>query len=481
MKTTTKGVVLSLEKAQQEYLDALMTRYCTAVRFSFKRLLEGEAIQSIRKMVQVKYDLNSRQANDAVKEAQSVIASQKELVKYNHENATLKVKAIKDRLDKAKSPRKIFGLTRKLAKWEKKLSKWQRHLDNDTIPTVVFGSKKLFYERCKGNITKEEWQSLRNNRYVSRGDATKGGNLNTRLYVTDGKLLLDIAAEPIKTTKSVRYNRITVPVYLAQKPSKKTGKINGINYQQMVIDYLKTGRAYQVEIIRESNRYYVHVTFEEDVPEPYKIQNGAYGVDTNPEGLGVAKADYFGNFKGSTWVNCPEWTYARANRRTNLVGEDAALVVEMAKKDKYALACEDLKFKNDKDVSSKFNRMAHGFVYSKFLRMLERRTLREGVPLIKVKPAFTSIVGILKYQEQFGISNHEASGYTIARRGLGVRKERVPKALVNKCVKKKDGFYKLNNWKQWSSIKKSLLKLLKEKEVKSLVSWQHHRKEVLGI
>ena len=481
MKTTAKGVILSLGKNQQEYLNALMTRYCTAIRFSFKRLLEGKMIQSIRKMVQMKYDLNSRQANDAVYEAQSVIASQKELVKYNHENAVLKVNAIRTHLSKAKSPRKIFGLTKKLAKWEKKLSKWQKHLDDSSIPTVVFGSKKLFLERCKGNITKEEWQSLRNNRYVSRGDATKGGNLNTRLYVVNGVLLLDIAAEPIEKGKSVRYNRITVPVYLAQKPSKKTGKINGINYQQMVIDYLKTGRAYQVEIIREGKRYYIHVTFEEDVPEPYNIRSGAYGVDTNPEGLGVAKADYHGNFKGSTWVNCPEWTYARANRRTNLVGESAALIVKMAKKDTCALACEDLKFKNDKDVSSKFNRMAHGFIYSKFLQMLERRALRQGVPLIKVKPAFTSIIGIFKYQEQFGISNHEASGYAIARRSLGIEKERVPKALVNKCIKKKDGFYKLNNWKQWSSIKKALLKFLKEKEVKSLASWQHHRKEVLGI
>ncbi|MBM7855511.1 IS605 OrfB family transposase, partial [Desulfohalotomaculum tongense] len=423
MKTTTRGVILFLDKEQKKYIDELMKLYCTAVRFGFNRLLEGVKIQSIRKLVQNKYNLNSRQANDAVYEAQTIISSQKEMVKYHYENAALKVKAIRERLEKAKSPRKITGLTAKLNKWEKKLAKWQKHLDENTIPTVIFGGKKLFYERCKGNITKEEWQTARNNRYVSRGDKAKGGNLNTRLYEAGGKIYLEIAAEPVQVGKVVRYKRITVPVYLAHKPSKKTGKINGRNYRQMVIDYLKTGRAYQVEIIRENDRYYVHVTFEEDIPVPYKALNGAFGVDTNPAGLGVTQTDYLGNFKGSVWINCPEWTYARAARRENLIGETAKLVADIVKNAECALVVEDLKFKNDKDVSAKFNRISHGFIYAKFLQAVERRALREGIPLKKIKPAFTSIIGVLKYQEQYGISNHEAAAYVIARRGMGCQKE----------------------------------------------------------
>ncbi|GAB6157470.1 hypothetical protein JCM39194_06700 [Desulfotomaculum varum] len=89
--------------------------------------------------------------------------------------------------------------------------------------------------------------------------------MNTRLYEVDGQIYLDIAAEP---TGTGRYKRITVPVYLAHKPSQKTRKINGRNYWQMVLDYLKTGSSYQVEIIRKDGRYYIHVTIEEDVPVP---------------------------------------------------------------------------------------------------------------------------------------------------------------------------------------------------------------------
>lgn len=78
-------------------------------------------------------------------------------------------------------------------------------------------------------------------------------------YPKDGKIYLDLAAEPAATGKVIRYSRITLPVYLAHKPSRKTGRINGRNYRQMVLNYLKTGQAYQMEIIRENGRYYIHV------------------------------------------------------------------------------------------------------------------------------------------------------------------------------------------------------------------------------
>lgn len=457
--------------------------YCAAVRWSFKRLLDNWKTQDIRLSVQSKFSLNSRQANDAVHDAQSIIKSQKELVKLNHNNAANKVKFTRKRLEKTKSTGEKARLKRRLDKEERKLAFWQKHLDAGTFPPVVFGGKKLFRERCKGNITREEWREARDSRYLSRGDRTKGGNLNTRLGVKDGAIYLDIAAEPVETVKIIRYNRITVPVYLACKPSKKTGLINGRNYRQMVLDYLKTGGAYQVEIIRESRRYYVHVAIEEEILVPYNAYNGAIGVDTNPDGLGIAHADCRGQFKESLWLPQGEWTYARSSRRDNLVGEAASQVVKTAKQLNCALAVEDLRFKNDKSVTAKFNRMSHGFVWSKFLWIVERGAAREGVPLIKTPPPFTSVIGILKYQQQYGLSNHEAAAYMIARRGIGKSAEKVPKRLILKYVKKKEAFALLANWKQWSVIKKAAVAAVKkqtERKAQSLVSWQHHRKQLVG-
>lgn len=483
MKTTVRGVILQLAEDQKALLDDLMKRYCAGVRWSFKRLLDGWETQDVRLSAQVRFSLNSRQANDAVYDARTAIASQKELVKLNHANAAKKVEYTKKRLDKAKSFGGKANLLRRLDKEERKLAFWQKHLDAGTFPSVVFGGKKLFHERCKGNIVREEWLEARSNRYLSRGDKTKGGNLNTRLYAKDGNIYLDIAAEPAKTGKAVRYSRITVLVYLAYKPSKKTRETNGRNYRQMVLDYLKTGGAYQVEIIRKNGRYCVHVTIEEEIPAPYLVHGGAIGIDTNPDGLGITHADHLGQFKKSLWLAQGEWAYARSSRRDNLTGEAAVYVVDMAKRLNCALVVENLAFKNDKSVAAKFNRMSHGFVWSKFLRAVERRAAREGVPLVKVPPPFTSVIGILKYQQQYGISNHEAAAYMIARRGLGYREERIPRKLAQKYVKKRAAFALLPNWKQWGSIKKAATAAIKKqtkKEVKSLVSWQHYRKQLLA-
>jgi IS605 OrfB family transposase len=478
VKTTVRGVILQPTDDEKTFLDDLMNRYCAAVRWSFKRLLDNWEIQAIRLAVQEKFSLNSRQANDAVYDAKATIASQKELVKLNHANTEKKVEYTSRRLDKASSPGRKAKLQRRLEKERRKLSRWREHLNQDTFPPVVFGGKKNFHERCKGNITRKEWIDARNNRYLSRGDKTKGGNLNTRLYTKDGNIFMDIAAEPIKKGEAIRYNRHTLPVYLAHKPSKKTGQINGHNYRQMVLDHLKTGNAYQVEVIRKDGRYYIHVTIEEEIPVPDQT-HGAIGVDTNPDGLGITHADYLGQYRSSHWLGQGEWTSAKNNRRDNLIGETAKKIVALAKEKDCALVVEDLKFKNDKSVTTKFNRMSHSFIWSRLLQATERRAAREGVPLVKVPPPFTSVIGILKYQHQYGISNHEAAAYVIARRGLGFYSEKIPRHLEEKYVRKKESFAILPNWKKWSAVKKAAVAAIKkQKEVKSLVSWQHYRKQL---
>jgi hypothetical protein len=365
MKTTANGMILQLNEIQKSFLDNLMVRYCAAVRWSFKRLLESWKTQDVRVAVEGKFALNSRQANDAVYDSQGTISSQKELVKLNHANALKKVEFTQQQIKQAKTAKKTAKLKRRLDKEQRKLFFWQKHLNEGTFPPVVFGGKKLFRERCKDNITREQWQNARSNRYLSRGDKTKGGNLNTRVYSIETDIYLDIAAEPVVTEKSIRYNRITV-LYLAHKPSRKTGLINGRNYRQMTLDYIKTGNAYQVEIIRENGRYYIHVTIEEAAPIPYAAMNGAIGIDTNPDGLGITRADYLGQFKESLWLPQGEWTYAGTNRRENLIGETAALVVETAKRLNCSLAVENLKFKDDKSVTAKFNRMCHGLYGQNF-------------------------------------------------------------------------------------------------------------------
>ena len=79
-----------------------------------------------------------------------------------------------------------------------------------------------------------------------------------------------------------------------------------------------------------------------------------------------------------------------------------------------------LKFNDGKKGSRKFNRMRHNFIYSQLLLAIERRALKDGVEIRKINPAFTSIAGILKYQEQYSLNRHTAAAFIIGRRGMGI-------------------------------------------------------------
>jgi predicted transposase len=265
VKTTIKAVLINPNKEQQEIIDNLMLVFCTSIRFSFRRLLEGKEIKQLEKDTARRYSLNIRQAKDAVENARQIIESQRKLLKINYDNYTNKVKQIENVLKDVNSKiseKKKNALIRKLDKRKRKQEYFKKFIDNNTIPPVIFGTKKIFQKKCSGSISNEEWKSCRNNRIYSRGDKTKKGNPNLRVVIINGMSFIEIST--LEKTKTNRAVKIQVPIYLPQKLSKKTGKINGRNYRKMFLEYLKTGEAYYVEIIKRKDRYYAHITFEEE-------------------------------------------------------------------------------------------------------------------------------------------------------------------------------------------------------------------------
>ncbi len=52
-----------------------------------------------------------------------------------------------------------------------------------------------------------------------------------------------------------------------------------------------------------------------------------------------------------------------------------------------------------------------------------------SIQVIEVNPAYTSVIGLLKYTPQYMISKDVAASYVIARRGLGL-KEQIPEGYM---------------------------------------------------
>ena len=282
VKITIKAILVNETQEQKQIIDNMMLVFSTAIRYSFKRLLENVNIRQLEKDVAYKYNLNIRQAKDAVEAARQTILSQKELVKMNYQEYQKKAKAIEKILnDKTKklSDKKKNALLSKLAKRQRKLEYFKSFIDTNTIPSVVFGTKNMFLKRCKGLISNEEWKECRNNRFYSRGDKSKNGNPNLRVIINNNMSFLEIST--LEKTKTNRAVKIQVPIYLPQKLSKKTGKINGINYRELFLNHLQTGEAYQVEMIKKNGKYYCHITFELPKTETiYTGHNGIIGIDT---------------------------------------------------------------------------------------------------------------------------------------------------------------------------------------------------------
>ena len=80
MKITKMVLLEAIEPTELEPLNQLMTVFCSALRFSFNRLEEGQNEKNLIKKVNALFHLNKRYAEDAVMQAKAVLSSQKELV-----------------------------------------------------------------------------------------------------------------------------------------------------------------------------------------------------------------------------------------------------------------------------------------------------------------------------------------------------------------------------------------------------------------
>ena len=91
-----------------------------------------------------------------------------------------------------------------------------------------------------------------------------------------------------------------------------------------------------------------------------------------------------------------------------------------------AIAIENLKKINRGyrgDGKAKLRKRLHYWNFKSSLSKIEKTAKLNGIEVIKVNPAFTSVIGTLKYAPQFGIDKDIAGAYVIGRRALGFKEE----------------------------------------------------------
>ena len=73
--------------------------------------------------------------------------------------------------------------------------------------------------------------------------------------------------------------------------------------------------------------------------------------------------------------------------------------------------------------------MLSSFSYGKIKAYFLSRGYRQGVEIHQVNPAYSSVIGRVKFMERYGLTVHQAAGLVLARRLLGCS-ERIPRRWV---------------------------------------------------
>ena len=75
------------------------------------------------------------------------------------------------------------------------------------------------------------------------------------------------------------------------------------------------------------------------------------------------------------------------------------------------------------DGKAELRKRLHHWNAKKFLQKLKRVAMLKGVEVVEVNPAYTSVIGMLKYAPQLSIDKDIASAYVIGRRALGFKED----------------------------------------------------------
>jgi len=300
---------------------------------------------------------------------------------------------------------------------------------------VIFGGKYTWKRFRKESITKEQWTQKRNSQLYSMGEKSKKGNPNIR----------------------IEKNKIFVNEPLAR------GKwLEGLVF---VSDKFKewSSACYDARLVYRKNKFKIMITFEVEPPKLSVILNtkGTVGVDTNPDRLAISETNEAGNLLNHYSTKFKKIQFAQKNKRDHEIQTMAKLLVVQALNKNKPIIIEKLNFKenNKNKYSKKFKRMQHNFVYRKLTEAIKIQGIKHGVLVEEVDPAFTSILGQLKYRGMFSLSSHESAALVIARRGMGLRERQTFKITKDP---KKLGYWNLEGRKYSKNIGYKALDYLKD-------------------
>ena len=340
----------------------------------------------------------------------------------------------------------VHQMKRRLANLRHRLSALEADIASGRV-RLCFGSKRLWRkQRHLGDNGYgghqewlRDWRDARSDEFFVLGsrDETAGCQLCVATVADDGALTLRLrmpdcmAGQHGKylTIRGVRFAYGHEQVLAALQSNAEYSAYRRENSDKAA-RATTLGQAISYRFKRDKKGWRVFATTNvTEAPVVTDQRLGAIGVDLNADHLAVAETDASGNYVKAFSV--PLVTYGKNTHQAEaLIGDVVAGIVQYAQDIGKPIVIEKLDFRQKKAVlegeSRKYSRMLSSFSYGKVKAYVISRGYREGVEVFQVNPAYSSVIGRVKFMERYGLTVHQAAALVLARRLLGCS-ERVPR------------------------------------------------------
>jgi IS605 OrfB family transposase len=361
-----------------------------------------------------KYRIAGRQLNGVIFNLSGKVESNKQTLLRNLDTKKRKLDTVNRCIEAAfkgvrKNWFKIHQYKRQVSHLKYKIAVLEEGIKANA-PSICFDSGNLFRKQftLKDNGYAShadwlaDWQGARSSRFYCLSSKDESfGNQTCQLLPKGLQLRLPNALAGEFGT------HITVPVVFPHG-------------QEILNNALLAGQAISYLFVRKDKGWYVHATTERiEVPVVTDKKNGALGIDLNADHIAVSRVDPSGN-PTETW-GIPTLLFGKSKHQIEaLLGDAVAYIVQYAGENLIPIVIENLNLDKKKGGrSSKSNHKVSMMAYSAFRQLLGSKVFREGVEVIGINPAYTSVIGLVKFGAGYKLSPHQAAAVAIARRGLG--------------------------------------------------------------
>jgi len=423
----------------------------------FADFQRGKNIQKLKSVYLQKYQITARQFNAIRISLEGKIRSIQELRNENLSVIKCKIQKIKKSIRRIKNNshriknanRILHQKNRALIIQEHRQKQLKSQLKQKKVG-LCFGSKKLFRRQfnleANGYSSHEDWgkdwKQARESQFFLIGskDETMGNQscvgtinadstLDLRIRVPDylskiyGKYVV-LNNVPLHYGKEDILSALSENSIRRQLSSSSARKENGDTFKQY-------GTAVNYRFLLDEKGWSIFITVDKPtIGIKTDRRLGAIGVDINSNHLAVTEIDSKGNYIHSFDIALNLYGKSQGQALA-LIGDAVAKLANYALEKQKPMVVEKLDFQNKKNNLSqenkKYSRQLSSFAYSKILQHIRSKAFRLGVGLHEVNPAYSSVIGRVKFSRIYHeLSVHQAAALVIARR-LFSFSERLPR------------------------------------------------------